>query len=129
MTHRSTRPSDATCREVLSEIDRDGTQTDEQIARSLGLRPTTILTALTYLQNNKWIRRDAGNTRWERTTPPWMPSRNPDVTKADIQAVGRFITAYPQASDDEIMAETGLTRMQVVDCQKAITDGYIIASF
>jgi len=57
-----------------------------------------------------------------------MPSRNPDVTKADIEAVRRFITAYPQADDDAIMAETGLTRMQVVDCQKAITDGYIIAS-
>jgi len=128
MTRRSTRPSDSTCREVLSEIDRDGTQTDEQIARALGLRPTTIWSALNYLKNNKWIRRDASNTRWERTAPPWMPSRNPDVTKADIEAVRRFITAYPQADDDAIMAETGLTRMQVVDCQKAITDGYIIAS-
>lgn len=50
------------------------------------------------------------------------------LAKANIQAVRRFITAYPQASDDEIMAVTGLTKMQVVDCQKAITDGYIIAS-
>ena len=52
-----------------------------------------------------------------------------EIAKASIQAVRRFITAYPHASDDEIMAVTGLTKTQVVDCQKAITDGYIIAGF
>lgn len=51
------------------------------------------------------------------------------IAKTNIQAVRRFITAYPHASDDEIMAVTGLTKIQVVDCQKAIVDGYVIAGF